>query len=47
MIISNEANALAYQTGIKVLAPLVQRIIDLEQAVKELRAKLENAAKQN
>jgi hypothetical protein len=41
MILSNEANALAYQTGIKALGPLVQRIIELEQAVKVLQAKLE------
>ena len=30
--LSNEANALAYQTGVKALGPLVQRIIDLGRA---------------
>jgi hypothetical protein len=47
MILSNEANALAYQTGIKVLGPLVQRVIDLERAVKELQTAAETSAKQS
>ena len=44
--LSNEATALAYQTGVKALGPLVQRIIDLERAVKELQTAAETAAKQ-
>jgi len=36
--LSNEALALAYQTGIRQLGPLVQRIIELEKAIKELQA---------
>lgn len=44
--LSNEANALAYQTGVKALGPLVQRIIDLERVVKELQTAAETGAKQ-
>lgn len=44
--LSNEALALAYQTGVKALGPLVQRIIDLERAVRELQTATETAAKQ-
>jgi hypothetical protein len=43
--ISNEARAIAYQTGITALGPLVQRIIDLERVVKELQTAAETAAK--
>jgi hypothetical protein len=42
--LSNEAKALAYQTGVRQLGPLVQRIIDLERAVRELQDKSENVA---
>ena len=45
--LSNEARALAYQTGVKALGPLVDRIICLERAVKELQTAAETAAKQN
>lgn len=35
--LSNEARAIAYQTGIKALGPLVDRIIKLEREVEELK----------
>jgi hypothetical protein len=44
--LSNEARAIAYQTGIGALGPLVQRIIDLERTVQELKTAAESAAKQ-
>jgi len=44
--LSNEARAIAYQTGVKALGPLVDRVIDLERAVTELQAAAETAAKQ-
>ena len=47
MILSNEARAIAYQTGITALGPLVDRIIKLEQIVAALREEISkaNAAK--
>jgi hypothetical protein len=44
--VSNEARAIAYQTGVKALGPLVDRVINLERAVKELQTAAENAANQ-
>jgi len=44
--LSNEARALAYQTGVKALGPLVDRVIYLERVVKELQTAAETAAKQ-
>jgi hypothetical protein len=44
VVISNEARQIAYQSGVAALAPLTQRVIDLEKAVAELQAAL--AAKQ-
>ena len=35
--LSNEARALAYQSGVKALGPLVDRIIKLEREVEELK----------
>ncbi|MGA7447219.1 MAG: hypothetical protein WBQ43_19725 [Terriglobales bacterium] len=46
MTLSNEARAIAYQTGVTALGPLAQRIIDLERAVKELQTAADTAAKQ-
>ena len=41
--LSAEALALAYQTGIRQLGPLVQRIIELEKKVAALQANQPNA----
>ena len=39
-LLSNEARALAYKTGITALGPLVDRIIKLEQIVAALREEI-------
>jgi len=41
MQISDEAKSIAYESGIKVLAPVVQRIIHLERQVAALAARVE------
>jgi hypothetical protein len=45
MQISNEAKSIAYESGIKVLAPVVQRIINLERQVASLADRVESLEK--
>lgn len=45
MHISDEAKSIAYESGIKALAPVVQRIINLERQVAALNARLEELEK--
>jgi hypothetical protein len=49
MTLSNEARAIAYQSGITAIGPLVDRIIKLEREVAALHEEIRkaNAAKQN
>ena len=39
---SEEAQSIAYQSGVRQLAPLVDRIIALEKTVAELKAAIES-----
>jgi len=41
MHISDEAKSIAYESGIKVLAPVVQRMINLERQVSALNVRVE------
>jgi len=43
--ISAEANHIAYESGIAALAPVVQRILDLEAQVVALTARVEKLEK--
>ena len=40
--LSAEAQNIAYQSGVRQLAPLVDRIIELEKTVAELKALVES-----